>query len=105
MEAYTSNTLCDSCARGADECSFMARLIPVPGWEAEKVVYEHQQGKKSYTYFVKKCPLYQKMPPENQKRYQTKKCAMCGKEFVPKQAAQKYCSMVCSKMTREPGKR
>ena len=31
MEADTPNTLCDSCARGADECSFMARLIPCTG--------------------------------------------------------------------------
>lgn len=56
-----ADTLCDSCARGADECSFMADMLPVPGWEAEKVVYEHQQGKKMYTYAVKKCPLFVEM--------------------------------------------
>lgn len=53
-----ADTLCGACARGADECSFMADMIPVPGWEAEKVVYEHQQGKKTYTYTVKECPLF-----------------------------------------------
>ena len=41
-----ADTLCDSCARGADECSFMARLIPVPGWEAERIAYK--AGKSLY---------------------------------------------------------
>lgn len=64
MEAYTSNTLCGSCTRGAGECSFMARLIPVPGWEAEKVAYENPGREPSYTYAVKACPLYVEMKDE-----------------------------------------
>lgn len=97
-----ADTLCASCTRGANECSFMEDMVPVPGWKAKRVVYEHQQGGRSYTYVVKECPLYHKMPLENHKRgrYQTKKCAFCGKEFEPKQAAQKYCSRVCSKRER-----
>lgn len=55
-----ADTLCGTCTRGADECGFMADMLPVPGWEAEKVVYKHQQGKKSYTYAVKECPLFVK---------------------------------------------
>lgn len=93
-----ADTLCGTCARGADECRFMARLIPVPGWVAEKIVYEKQNGKRSYTYAVKECPLYVEMPPDNQKQHHTKKCARCGKEFTPKSGPQKYCSKSCALM-------
>lgn len=87
-----ADTLCDSCARGADECSFMADMLPVPGWEAEKVVYEHQQGKKTYTYAVKKCPLYAPARTGSKHKFTQKKCERCGKEFIPKCGSQKYCS-------------
>ena len=59
-----TNTLCNSCTCGADVCSFMAYFVPVPGWEAEKVVYENPGREPSYTYFVKKCPLYVEMQDE-----------------------------------------
>lgn len=97
-----ADTLCGTCTRGADECGFMADMLPVPGWEAEKVVYKHQQGKKSYTYAVKECPLF--VPARTgqapKKTYAQKACARCGKEFVPKHSAQKYCGRVCSKRAR-----
>lgn len=98
-----ADTLCGTCARGADECRFMARLIPVPGWEAEKVVYENQQGKKTYTYAVKKCPLYAPARTGSKHKFTQKKCERCGKEFIPKCGSQKYCSTFCARMARELG--
>ena len=103
MEADTPNTICGTCARGAGECSFMARLIPVPGWVAEKVVYEKQNGKRSYTYAVKECPLFAPARTGSKREFVQKKCERCGKEFIPKCGSQKYCSPFCARMARELG--
>lgn len=105
MEAYTSNTLCGSCTRGAGECSFMARLIPVPGWEAEKVAYENPGREPSYTYAVKACPLFAPARTGSKHKFTQKKCGRCGKEFIPKCGSQKYCGAFCAIMARELGKK
>lgn len=105
MEADTPNTLCGTCARGADECSFMARLIPVPGWEAERIAYKNPGRKPSYTYAVKECPLFAPARTGSKREFVQKKCERCGKEFIPKCGSQKYCSTFCARMARELGKK
>lgn len=94
MEAETPNTLCGTCARGADECSFMARLIPVPGWEAERIAYKNPG---------RECPLFAPARTGSKHRFAQKKCERCGKEFIPKCGSQKYCSTFCARMARELG--
>lgn len=55
-------TLCWNCSKGANECEFMRRLVPVPNWKAKKVMCED-----SWTYHVIECPdfvLVQRTEPE-----------------------------------------
>lgn len=52
---YNKNMqLCWTCQRATGFCSWSARLKPVEGWNAKKVVL----GDGNITYKIKACPLY-----------------------------------------------
>lgn len=74
-----TESLCNFCICGANECEWMRRLKPIEGWKAKLVPCDH--GK---TYHVLKCPQFKSMPPceeeahrpykvENKNRIATKK--------------------------------
>jgi hypothetical protein len=48
-------SICIDCKKGADECEWLFRLRPVPGWKARKV-----RCGNFVTFDVKECPHYEK---------------------------------------------
>ena len=56
-------SLCWSCAKGADECCFMESLEPVKGWKAKKVMCEGNP-----TYHVIRCPNFRLAQNANRKQ-------------------------------------
>lgn len=60
------DSLCWNCSKGADECEFMRKLVPVPNWKAKIVPYDGYYGK-TYTYVVEKCPNFVPMRETNGK--------------------------------------
>ena len=57
-----SNTICDTCANGPNECSWMRDGIPVEGWEAKPTRYLSSTCRK-YKYYMDSfeiltCPKY-----------------------------------------------
>ena len=53
MREQKPSTLCWKCSKGANECSFMQDLEPVPNWKAKKVWCEG-----GMTYHVISCPNF-----------------------------------------------
>ena len=85
MSTYL-DSLCWRCAKGANECEFLRRLVPVQGWKAKKVPYDGYYGK-TYTHVVEKCPDFEHMRETNAKQpYSFKKkisvrCVETGKVY------------------------
>lgn len=58
-------TLCWSCQRAVKECPWSANFEPVDGWEADETKIMGPYGVIP-SYFVRKCPLYDPDPPQEQ---------------------------------------
>lgn len=53
-------TLCWDCAKATkgDECPWVRKFEPVPGWVAKKTIIEQSKGEYTDSYKVKECPLF-----------------------------------------------
>lgn len=51
--------ICPDCVKCVGLCSFSANLTPVKGWTAERVFLKNN-GKRTFTYRVTACPLYER---------------------------------------------
>ena len=51
-------SICIDCKRGANECEWLFRLHPIPGWKAKKV-----RCGSFVTYDVAECPFFEKNRP------------------------------------------
>ncbi len=58
INKQTHPSLCGLCKNSVGLCSWSARLIPVKGWEAERVMHKGQAKEKIQGYRVISCPKF-----------------------------------------------
>lgn len=63
-------SICIDCKRGANECEWLFRLHPIPGWKATKV-----RCGSFVTYDVAECPFFVKNRPYRRVRRTKKELA------------------------------